>query len=263
MRTFLEILSEVAGAALSEAESAAAETDEDKYRRLSVAARAAVMAADSAAPLVLEPDAHCTVLVLDTMTDAVRAIALAHQQLPPAPDGSSRTPLPPLLPYVHAMWPFYVSAVAAGNAVASRRALDQLPLMAAACGGDFLRQRFAEELWPRLRPLVLHGAPHTGLLVDAAPGTVERTQLAALTCLYRLASCEAARDTVADVAADAAEALAAVLRAARSRDPYTHAERALHALGALDADAVWLTLLKLGLAQLPPRPDTALLLACC
>ena len=43
VRTFLEILSEVAGAALSEAESAAAETDEDKYRRLSVAARAAVM----------------------------------------------------------------------------------------------------------------------------------------------------------------------------------------------------------------------------
>jgi hypothetical protein len=201
----------------------------------------------------LDDDVHCTVLVLDTMTDAVRAISVAHAALQPA-DASESSQLPPVLPYVHAMWPFYVSAVASGHAVAAKRALDRLSLVASACGGDFLRQRFASELWPHLSPL-LRGVPLAH--ADAAPAAVARVQHAAIACVCDLASSGATRDTVADAVMEVAEALATVLRTARAREVEASAERALAALGALDADAVWLVQLKTGRATLPCRPPGA------
>jgi hypothetical protein len=266
IKTFLEILCEVSRAALAEAAAPGDTTcGEERQRNMAIITRAAVIAADAAAPLVSHAEARCTVLVLDTVTNAVRTIALANaaaqSQQPHAKDGAPlpSLSLPPLLPYVHAMWPFYVAAVAGDHAVAAMRALERLPDVAHACGGDFLRQRFASDLWAPLNRLLLHGsssparAPHG----DAAPGAVARMQLASIACLHALTADASARDTLADAVVGVADALAAVMLNAPAPDVVHDAGRALDALAALDADAVWLVRLRAGRVKIPCRPRGA------
>lgn len=271
-RTFLEVLGEVAHAAHLEALSVTASDaslNDEQRRHLATVTRVAVIAGNAAAPLGLDRDSLCAVLAIDAMTDAVCAVAAAHASplssaaAPGEGADATRTELQPLLPYVHASWPFYMAALSCGHHVAVRRALERLPLIAEAGGGDFIRQRFASDLWPPLRRLLLHGALQTHQLVDAASGTVVRMQHAALTCLLEIAGNEQSRDAFADVVADAAEALATVIRSPSGAELQGRAEELLHALGSLDADAVWLVLFKLRRVQPPPCAALPSLLACC
>lgn len=271
-RTFLEVLAEVAHAAHLEAVSVTASPDlptEAQRRHLATIARAAVIAGDAAAPLGLDRDSLCAVLAIDAMTDAVCAVAAANAPprvgstaMPPSADAAGRAELPPLLPYVHAMWPFFVSVLACGHQNAAARALERLPLLADASGGDFIRQRFASDLWMPLRRLLLHGTLQASHAIDAAPGTIARMKHAALSCLLSIAGNKKSCDALADVVADAAETLATVIRSSGAPDLQARAEELLHALGRLDPDAIWLVLFKLQRVQPPPRAALASLLAC-
>jgi hypothetical protein len=260
-KTFLEILCEVSRAALAEASSMGGTACGVEWtRHLAIVTHAAVIAADAAAPLVSHAEARCTVLVLDTVTNAVRTIALANavvqqQRDGPGADGA-RPPLPPLLPYVHSMWPFYVAAVAGDHAVAALHALERLPEVALSCGGDFLRQRFASDLWPPLSKLLQCGCSSQTRSPqgDAAPGSVARMQHASVACLKALAVDASSRDTLADAVGGVAEALAAVMRTAPAPTVVRDAGHALDALAALDADAVWLVRLRAGRVKIPCCP---------
>jgi hypothetical protein len=238
---------------------------EEQRRHLVTVTRVAVIAGNAAAPLGLDRDSLCAVLAVDAMTDAVCAVAAANA---PHPGGSaapssggdaSRAELPPLLPYVHENWPFYMAILASGHLAAASRALERLPLIAEASGGDFIRQRFASDLWAPLRRLLLH---ETLQADDAAPGTISRMQHAALSCLLAIAGSEQSRDALADVVADAAEALATIIRSSSAPELQARAEELLNALGRLDPDAIWLVLFKLRRVQPPPCAALPSLLAC-
>ena len=270
-RTFLEVLGEVARAAHLEASSFAAsdhQLTEEQRRHLATITRVAVIAGKAAAPLGLDRDSLCAVLAIDTLTDAVRAVAAAHASprngsAAPAENGeSSRTELPPLLPYVHTSWPFYTSALSSGHLVAASRVLEQLPLVVEASGGDFVRQRFASDLWTPLRRMLLHGTPQTNQLVDAAPGTISRLQHAALSCLLAIAGNEQSCDALAEVVADAAEALGTLIRSSGAPELKARALEVLHALSKLDPDVVWLVLFQLRRVQPPACVALPSLLAC-
>ena len=271
-RTFLEVLGEVSHAAHLEALSVTASDEgltEKQRRHLVTVARVAVTAGDAAAPLGLDRDSLCAVLAIDALTDAVVAVAAANAALhvpdaaaPNTTGDASRAELPPLLPYVHAAWPFYMSAIACGHHTAVSRALERLPLIVDVGGGDFLRQRFASDLWVPLRRLLLHGALTAHQAADAAHGTISRMQHAALLCLLAIAGSEQSRDALTDVVADAADALATVLRSPCGPDLQARAEDLLNALAELDPDAIWLVLFKLRRVKPPPCPELSLLLAC-
>lgn len=271
-RTFLEVLGEVAHAAHLEALSVAASDEqltETQMRQLVTVTRVAVISGNAAAPLGLDRNLLCAVLAIDAITDAVGAVMAANAPLrsssaaPPSTSGDAgRAELPALLPYVHANWPFYVSVLAGGHQAAASRALERLPLIAEAAGGDFIRQRFASDLWTPLRRLLLHGSLQAHQAADAAPGTISRMQHAALSCLLAIAGSEHSRDALADVVADAAEVLAAVIRSSDAPELHARAEELLKALGGLDPDAIWLVLFKLRRVQPPPCPELPSLLAC-
>ena len=268
-RTFLEVLGEVAHAAHLEASSIAASDDlltEEQRRHLAIITRVAVIAGNAAAPLGLDSDSLCAVLAMDTLTDAVCAVAAAHASVRGAAltesSDSSRMELPALLPYVHTCWPFYMSVLTSGHLVAASRVLEQLPLVVDASGGDFVRQRVASDMWTPLRRMLLHGTPQTNQLVDAAPGTISRLQHAALSCLLAIACNGQSRDALADVVADAADALGTLVRSSCAQELKARAVELLHALSRLDPDAVWLVLFKLRRVQPPACAVLPSLLAC-
>jgi hypothetical protein len=270
-RTFLEVLGEVSHAAHLEASTIVASDEllnEAQRRHLATVARVAVVAGNAAAPLGLASDCMCSVLAVDTLTDAVCAVAAAHASLrsvaPPETESSdsSRTELPALLPYVHTSWPFYMSVLTSGQLVAASRVLEQLPLIVYASGGDFVRQRFACELWTPLRRMLLHGTPQANQLADAAPGTIVRLQRAALSCLLAIAGNDQSREALADVVGDAADVLGTLARSSGNPELKSRAVELLHALSSLDPDAVWLVLFKLRSVQPPACATLPSLLAC-
>ena len=265
----MEVLGEVAHAARLEASSIAASDDvlnEEQLRHLATISRVAVVAGNAAAPLGLDSDSLCAVLAIDTLTDAVCAVAAAHASVrsaaPPDSNASSRTELPALLPFVHTSWPFYMSVLTSGNLVATSRVLEQLPLVVDSSGGDFVRQRFASDLWTPLRRMLLHGTPQSNQLVDAAPGTISRLQHAAISCLLTIAGNDQSRDALADVVADAAEALGTLIRSSGAAELKARAVELLHSLSTLDPDVVWLVLFKLQRVQPPAGVKMPSLLAC-
>lgn len=244
VRTFLEVLVEIAAGAAAGAKAAVRLANEERHSLLATAAKLALLVSDSASPFVVDSDAAVAVLALDAITSALRALNAVNAV--PKPDNDVvRDPLPPFLPHVHVLWPVYVTAVSKGHPAAARRSLALIPDVAVLCGGEFLRDRVKSDLWPLIERML------SPIDINA------RTRHAALECIERLANHDASREAMYHVVMQAAEALAALLHPHCGLDASAAqcAERALESLSTLDSDGVFLLKWRLGRVRIPSMPS--------
>ena len=245
LHVFVSVLAEIAAGAASGAASWATIDDSVRGSVLANSADMALLVADAASPFVTADDVMTAVKALDALMSTLRVLAHVEAATMASrdEDPDSGPQLPPFLPHVHATWPFFVSAVTGGRDVACRRAFEHIADIALLCGGDFLRDRFRNDLWPAM---ARHLRPAAGF----------RTRTAVLQFITKVASNDRSRDALRAVAMPAATSIAELLieGAALSKDESDIASHALDSLSSLDGDSVYLLQWRLGRVKLPSLP---------
>jgi hypothetical protein len=242
---FVAVLAEIAAGASTGASSWA---DVDPALRRSMLANAgelALIVADTASPFIIVEDIRTAVRALDALLDTLNVLAYieaAKPELREAEEDGVKAPLPSLLPQVHTTWPFFVSAISAGRDVTCRRALEHIAKLAQLCGGDFLRERMKNDLWPYLRRHLAHSAG-------------ARTRVAVLEFVKRVAGDFASRESLRKIAMPIADCVVELVskRVLSSADGELEFQ-VLESLAMLDGDGIYLLLWRLGRVALPAAP---------
>jgi hypothetical protein len=159
------------------------------WRRAHSAGSLAAAAVDAATPLLLQRNLRCTVLAVQVLTGALKALAAATEALDTeemlferladkGPDAALKParPTPPkLLPAVHSLWPMLLAALQdTGSVSLLEQQLGLLSLLLRLSGGKFMQRRFKQDAWPLLQRLLKAG-PQAGaaaLAASTAAGTV-------------------------------------------------------------------------------------------
>jgi hypothetical protein len=178
---------------------------------------------------------------------------------PPPPEAEK------LLPVVHTTWGFMTQGLALPAPAARSEAAARLLAHVAELAGGFIAPRFAKDALPPLLRLMRGGgavARTAGAGVEggrlvieeaAAAGTRERQQRAAMACIADCCVSAEARHVVSGVVERAAVGALEGLAAAGSAAVAEAALRCLRALAGVDADTLWLLLLRVLHSQ---RADT-------
>ena len=246
LHVFVSVLAEIAAGAASGATSWVSIDASIRASVLSNSADMALLVADAASPFVTAEDVMTAVKALDALMSTLCVLAHVEAATKAAStdeDPDSAPQPPPFLPHVHATWPFFVSAITGGRDVACRRAFEHIAHIALLCGGDFLRDRFRNDLWP---PMARHLRPAAGF----------RTRTAVLQFIAKVASDDRSRDALRAVAMPVATSVAELLTqdAALGKDESDIASHALDSLSSLDGDGVFLLQWRLGRVKLPSPP---------
>ena len=246
IHVFVAVLAEIAAGAAAGASNWAGIAADVLRSVLLNSADIALLVMETAAPLVTSVDALTSVRALDAVMSSLRIFAAidAASKIAEAEDAGTTSPLPSFLPQVHTTWPFFVSAVTSGHDVACRQAYEHISHTAKLSGGDFLRDRMRNDLWPHMRK-ALH--PDAGL----------RTQVAVLQFIRSVAADERSRDAFRSIAMSIADAVSDLLSRDVSLARMGEADiamQALESLSSLDGDGVFLLLCRLGRVKLPHPP---------
>eukprot|EP00891_Asterochloris_glomerata_P002860 jgi/Astpho2/2860/fgenesh1_pg.00050_%23_118_t len=180
---------------------------DDLRRRIHAAAILAAAAADVSSPLLAAADTRAALLAvevcvwgLSALQNTTAALDLFEQVITPhlkredairpvEPD------TPKMLPSVHVMWGFLVTALQDTRTAVLLRALEVLPQITQMASGQFMLRRIQQEAWPVMKrllqadPLQRHSRPVPGQHFEAtAPAMVQRIRVAALECIRSIAA---------------------------------------------------------------------------
>lgn len=200
----------------------------DRQRLLQTVTSVACAACSAAAPLVLHSDFRCGVVAIECLATGVYAVSEADKL--GMVDGSMSL----LLPTVHIVWPSFASALAFASPAVQRRTLECLPRLCRTAGGEFLADRIARDVWPRLRRFL-------AVIPEGCSAADVKLKHAAVTCLRDIGAFECSLPALSEIT----EYFLSAIPSLRIAPPDLNA--LLECFEKADGDAVAITRYHLGL----------------